>query len=482
MDFVTANVTIVAVLVAVVIALALLAFVASRIRRVPPNEALIVVGRGSEKTQAGISSPQKVIIGGRTFIWPVFQEGFRLSLEQYQTPVEVQAIDSNYIRTAIKATVNFKVTGTEDGVRRAAQRYLLQQGQLPVIVQQSLEGSLRGLVGGQPVDDLVKNFSRLAADAVNETKGELAELGLQIETMNIREIETPGSTYLADRGRAEAAQARQNAEVREAEAERTAALARIENTQQTAERQLQLDLRQAQIKAETDRANAEALAAGELARAEQDRLVAEQESIAVKEQARVADERLNIEVRQPAAAQKYVAIQQAEADRDTQKATVEADVFRRTETARAAREAAENEAAAVEAAGRAEAAAISAKGLAEAEAVDALAVAQGKYGQAALASQVITALPDIAREMAAPLGNIEHLSVVSTDGANDLTKGVANNITQLQDVVKASTGLDLVTLLGGYLGGKAGATGSGLAGPGVGGGSAPHQEQPAGQA
>jgi len=481
-DFVTANVTIVAVLVAVVIALALLAFVASRIRRVPPNEALIVVGRGSEKTQVGISSPQKVIIGGRTFIWPVFQEGFRLSLEQYQTPVEVQAIDSNYIRTAVKATVNFKVTGTEDGVRRAAQRYLLQQGQLPVIVQQSLEGSLRGLVGGQPVDDLVKNFSRLAADAVNETKGELAELGLQIETMNIREIETPGSTYLADRGRAEAAQARQNAEVREAEAERTAALARIENTQQTAERQLQLDLRQAQIKAETDRANAEALAAGELARAEQDRLVAEQESIAVKEQARVADERLNIEVRQPAAAQKYVAIQQAEADRDTQKATVEADVFRRTETARAAREAAENEAAAVEAAGRAEAAAISAKGLAEAEAVDALAVAQGKYGQAALASQVITALPDIAREMAAPLGNIDHLSVVSTDGANDLTKSVANNITQLQDVVKASTGLDLVTLLGGYLGGKAGATGTGATGAGLAGGSAPHQERPTGQA
>jgi len=458
-DLITSNVGVVAIVVAVVVALALLAFVAGRIRRVPPNEALIVVGRGAEKAEGGISSPQKVIIGGRTFIWPIFQEGFSLSLEQYQTPVEVQAIDSNYIRTAVKATVNFKVTGTEDGVRRAAQRYLLQQGQLPVIVQQSLEGSLRGLVGGQPVDDLVKNFSRLAADAVNETKGELAELGLQIETMNIREIETPGSTYLADRGRAEAAQARQNAEVREAEAERTAALARIENTQQTAERQLQLDLRQAQIKAETDRANAEALAAGELARAEQDRLVAEQESIAVKEQARVADERLGIEVRQPAAAQKYVAIQQAEAERETQKANVEADVFRRTETARAAREAAENEAAAVEAAGRAEAAAISAKGLAEAEAVDALAVAQGKYGQAALASQVITALPDIAREMAAPLGNIDTLSVVSTDGANDLTKSVANNITQLQDVVRASTGLDLVALLGGYLGAKAGTTG-----------------------
>jgi flotillin len=453
-DFITGNTSVVAVVVAVVIVLALLSFVASRVRRVPPNEALIVVGRGAERSEGGgISSPQKVIIGGRTF---VFQEGFTLSLEQYQTPVEVQAIDANYIRTAVKATVNFKVTGTEDGVRRAAQRYLLQQQQLPVIVQQSLEGSIRGLIGGQPVDDLVKNFSRLAADAVNETKGELAELGLQIETMNIREIETPGSTYLADRGRAEAAVAKQNADVAEAEAERIAALARIGNTQQTAE--LQLDVRQAQIKAETDRANAEASAAGELARATQDKLVAEQESIAVAEQAKVNQERLNIDVRQPAEAAAYASVQNAEAERDAANAAVEAEAFRRTQLADAARAAAENEAAAVEAAGRAEAAAIRAKGLAEAEAVDALAEAQGKFGQAALASQVISRLPEIAREMAAPMGNIDALTVVSTDGANQLTKSVANNMTQLQDVVKATTGLDLVGALGGFLGAQSGAS------------------------
>jgi len=32
-------------------------------------------------------------------------------------------------------------------------------------------------------------------------------------------------------------------------------------------------------------------------------------------------------------------------------------------------------------------------------------------------------------------------------------------MTQLQDVVKATTGLDLVSALGGFLGGKAGASG-----------------------
>jgi flotillin len=97
MDFISGNISVVAIVVAVVIVVALLSFVASRVRRVPPNEALIVVGRGAERSEGGgISSPQKVIIGGRTFVWPIFQEGFKLSLEQYQTPVEVQAIDANY--------------------------------------------------------------------------------------------------------------------------------------------------------------------------------------------------------------------------------------------------------------------------------------------------------------------------------------------------------------------------------------------------
>ena len=45
MDFISSNVSVVAIVVAVVIVLALLSFVASRVRRVPPNEALIVVDK-----------------------------------------------------------------------------------------------------------------------------------------------------------------------------------------------------------------------------------------------------------------------------------------------------------------------------------------------------------------------------------------------------------------------------------------------------
>ncbi|MDQ0745652.1 flotillin [Clavibacter sp. B3I6] len=355
MDLISGGASAIAVIVVIVILVALVAFIASRVRRVPPNQALVIVGRNAEKSEsgAGFSSPQKVIIGGRTFIWPIFQEGFTLSLEQYQTSVTAEARDANFINTAVVATVNFKVTGTEDGVRRAVQRYLLQQDALPEIVRQSLEGAIRGLIGDRPVDELVKSFSVVAQEAVNQTKNDLAELGLQIETLNVREITTPGSSYLDDRARSNAARARQVAEVAEAENKRISALAAIENDQQTAERQLELDLRRAAIKADTDRANATALAAGELAKAEQDRLVADQERTAVAAQAEVSKERLRIDVELPAEARKYATVQDAQAARDAEKAKVDVEVYQRTQNAEAAKTAAVNEAASITALGKA---------------------------------------------------------------------------------------------------------------------------------
>ena len=111
-----------------------LAFVASRIRRVPPNEALIVVGRGAGKSEAQTAS-QRVVVGGRAFVWPVLQQGFAISLEQRQIGITVEGVDKNRIKIAIKASINFKVRGDEEGVRRAAQRFLSQQHLLTEIIK-----------------------------------------------------------------------------------------------------------------------------------------------------------------------------------------------------------------------------------------------------------------------------------------------------------------------------------------------------------
>lgn len=467
---------VISVIAIAVALLSLLIFIARRIRRVPPNEALVIVGRGAGRTSPESAIGQRVVIGGRTFVWPILQQGFSISLEQRQIGITVEGVDKNRIKIAIKASINFKVSGTEDGVRRAAQRFLSQQELLTEIIKESLEGSLRSIVGDMTIEQIISDRKSLSDRVVAETKTDLVEQGLQVDLLNISDISTPGSDYLANLGRAEAARARQVAEVSEAEAARASEFARIEAAEQIAERQKALSLKQAVIKAETDRANAEAEAAGQLAKAEQDKLVAVQERDALSEQALVTQERLDIEIRKPAEAEAYAEVQRATAKRDAANASTEAEAYKRTKIAEANKVAAVQDAeasatavrfsgeaerdrqvalaAGIRADGEARAAATQAEGLAEAAATDAKALALKKYGEAALAQEIISRLPEIVRAAAEPISNIKTLTVVSTDGASAITKTVGQVLGEGTEVVKSLTGLDVGSILAGLAGGK----------------------------
>ncbi|MHA7133891.1 flotillin family protein [Oerskovia turbata] len=493
-------VNIIATVALIIAFFAIITFIAKRIRRVPPNEALIIVGRGAGRKEAA-GSGQRVVTGGRTFVWPILQQGFSISLEQRQIGITVEGVDKNRIKIAIKASINFKVRGDEEGVRRAAQRFLSQQSTLTEIIKESLEGSLRSIVGDMTIEQIISDRKGLSDRVVESTKTDLSEQGLQVDLLNISDISTPGSDYLANLGRAEAARARQVAEVSEAEAQRASEFAAIDAAEQIAERQKALDLKRAVIKAETDKANAEAEAAGQLARAEQERMVAVEEREALAEQARVTQERLDIEVRKPAEAKAYAEVQEANARRDAANAATEADAFKRTTIAEANKTAAiqdaEASAAAVRRAGEAErdrkvalaagqlaeaeavaagirlegearASKIEAEGRAEAVATDAKAEALKKYGEAALAQELIERLPEIVRAAAEPIGSIQGMTVVSTDGASAVTKNVASVLGEGQQVIKQLTGVDINQLISGLAGGHlTGQPSNGTAGSGA---------------
>ncbi|WP_246169283.1 SPFH domain-containing protein [Actinotalea subterranea] len=475
------TITVVSVVALAIAVAAVVAFIAKRIRRVPPNEALIIVGRGAGKAAVN-ETGQRVVVGGRVFVWPVLQQGFPISLEQRQIGITVEGVDKNRIKIAIKASINFKVRGDEEGVRRAAQRFLSQQGTLTEIIKESLEGSLRSIVGDMTIEQIISDRKGLSDRVVDSTKTDLSEQGLQVDLLNISDISTPGSDYLGNLGRAENARARQVAEVSEAEAQRASEFAVIEAAEQIAERQKALDLKKASIKAETDRANAEAEAAGQLARAQQDQIVAAQQRQALAEQARVTEEELDISVRKPAEAEAYAAVQRATAERDAANAATEADAYKRktiaeanktaalqdaeaaAETVRRAGEAERDRqvalAAGIRAEGEARAAATEAAGRAEAAATDAKAEALKKYGQAAIAQEVISRLPEIVRAAAEPIGSIGQMTVISTDGASAITKNVASVLGEGQEVVRQLTGLDLAQLISSVAGGKADAAGA----------------------
>lgn len=442
-----------------ILALALMVFIARRIRNVAPNEALIVVGRGAGSGSTDITDGQKVVIGGRTFVWPVIQKAFPISLEQRQVKLIIEAVDSNFIAVAVRASVLFKVRGDAESVRRAAQRFLGQQDSLEGPLADAFEGALRPIIGSMTVRQLVADRETLAEKISVAIREDLSEQGLQIDLIKISDIVTPNSTYLQDLGRAEAAEARKNADIAEAQARLLSESEQIATAEKIAMRKRDLALKQAQIQEETDKALAAAKSAGPIAQAAQDRLIAIESQKALVEKAKATEADLDVTVRRPAEAAKYRAIQEAEAIREANNAATEADAYRRVKTAEADKLAAEALADAERAKGQAladvrmrqgeaEGQAIRLEGLARAEATEAQARALQQQGEAVLMQQLIAVLPEIVQRASEPIGNIDNLTVVSTEGAGQLTKTVGQNVLEGTNLLSAIVpGFDLGAML-----------------------------------
>jgi flotillin len=97
--------------------------------------------------------------------------------------------------------------------------------------------------------------------------------------------------------------------------------------------------------------------------------------------------------------------------------------------------------------GEAEAAAIRARGEAEAAALALRAEAYQKFNEAAVIQTVLSALPEVVRAAAEPMGNIDQLTVLSSDGASDLVRNTTRTVAEAAAALKGLTGIDLQALL-----------------------------------
>ena len=79
--------------------------------------------------------------------------------------------------------------------------------------------------------------------------------------------------------------------------------------------------------------------------------------------------------------------------------------------------------------------------------MDKRAEAFAHYNDAAVLQMLIEVLPQIAREVAAPIAAIDKLTVVSTDGAGALPRQVTDNVVQTLSMLKTTTGIDLEAMI-----------------------------------
>jgi flotillin len=418
----------VAIIAAVIIVfLIVLIYAKSIYKNAGPDEAILITGkRARVKTVDGVATEEsgiRIVVGSGVFITPFFQKAFKISLRSRAIELAAVAQDARGITLTVEAVAIVKVGDTHSAILAAGQRFIGNDKNIDGFALEVLSGSLRSSIGGTDVQTIIQKRDELGAAVLSTARESLLSQGLDVDSFEIKGI-SDDNDYIHNMGRAEQASVLKAAEVAEAQAGQASQEASIAAEQAVAIAQNTLALKRAALQLDTDKATAEAAGAKPLAEAKTQQNIVHEQEVTAQAAAKLRTAQLASEVN----------------------AVADADAYRVKVAANAAAEARVIAATAD---------AILAKGQAEAEATKLAAEAVAQKSEALIQLRLVEMLPQIAHELAAPMGNIDQLTIVSTDGASQLTKNVAGGFTEIDAVLKSTTGIDLRGLLGSFAGGAA---------------------------
>ena len=481
-----------------IVVLLLIVFFSSYVKAAP-DTAIIVSGAGK----------RKILIGKAGFRIPFLQRIDKLSLRVFQVDIKTdEAIPtSNFINIRVDGVANLKISSNPELLERAAEAILnMNETDLIKQVQQVLQGNMREIVGTVDIKKLVQDRQGVANSVKENVVPDMAKMGIEVVNFNIQSfsddnhvIENLGIDNISQISK-DAAIAKANADrdviIAKSAAEEASNRSRVEANQHIIEQNTALSLKESALKQQTDTAKAQADAAYKIE--EQKRLqeiniaqinadIAKRERMVELEnkEVEIQEKKLAAEINKVADAKKYAAQQEAEADlfkrqkaaeaakyeleqeAEMKKIKAEADKVAKEKEAEAMKIQAEAEAAAqiaranaLKEAAIAEAQGIEAKGRAEADAIKAKAESMKLYGEAATLQLILDScvLPDIvnaySKPMAEAMAQIDSITMYGEGNTAKLTEEISKNGTQIFDGIEKATGLDIKSLLAGYLGGK----------------------------
>lgn len=492
----------------IVLAIAILAILASGYVKASPNKAYII---------SGIKREPKVLIGRAGIKIPFLEKKDELILKQISIDiktngyiptkdfigVDIDAVAKVRVLTQRDVTVNAKgevVAGADANKRittemaNAAMKNFLNmnEDQIRDALTDSLQGNMREIIGTQCLKELCNDRKTFGDEVQAKAQKDMNALGIWIESCNIQKIEDENNLITA-LGQDNMSQIQKDASVAKAQADRDVAIARAQAQKdandaqviaetEIAQKQTELAIKKAELKKESDIKKAEADAAYKIQEEEQRKtveittananLARQEKELELKErEVSIKEKALEAEVKKTAEANKYAAQQKADAEQYERQKRAEAELFeiqRQAEAEKAKSEAErfakEQAAEAVKAAGLAEAAAVAAKGKAEAEAIQAKAEAEAagilkkaeamkQYGDAARQQMELDTLkvyfeqlPKIAEAVAKGYMNVDSIKMFGGDSSK-LAGDIMTTVTQVTDGIKESTGLDINEML-----------------------------------
>ena len=456
-----------AIFAIIIVVVLIVSYIGSRYKVAAANEALVVSGQ-RDKSPDGRRN-LKVVRGGGVIVLPLVHKVGKLKLTARQINVNLaDAVTRQGIKVAVQGVATFKIGADDESIRNAAERFLESQEEaVDSIVKNVLEGSLRSIVGTLTVEELNLDRMKFQQAVQDAAKGDLATSGLQIDSFTIQAIRDE-SGYMELIGQQETARRERDARMAKASADQEAAVREAEAEQVKINASRDVALRRAETETQTAAAEARAAQAGPLAEAEATQEVTrKQTELAQLEAARKEQELVATTVR-PAEADAAAQIRRAEGAKGAAIAQAQGDAERvklaGEAQARVVEVTAEAVAKQTTLEGNAEAGIVLSKGEAEAKALALRADAYRQFNEAAIIQTVLSQLPDIVRAAAEPMGNIDHLTVLSNDGASDMVKNVTRTVTEAGATVKGLTGIDIPEMLSQAMGGAGSSSSSGSGG------------------
>merc|ERR1719154_834480 len=350
----------------------------------------------------------------------------------------------------VTGVAQVKIMKEEKFLEIAAEQFLgKKEDEITETILQTLEGHLRAILGTLTVEEVYKDRDQFASLVRDIAKPDVGKIGIEILSFTIKDV-YDNVDYLASLGKSQTAavkrdaeigvaQANRDAGIREAECEKSAMDIKYSTDTKIEDNSRAFKLQKANFDKEVNTAKAEAQLAYELQ--------------AAKIQQRIRNEEIQIQVVER---RKQIEIEEQEIKRKEKELTAtvklpsEAEAYKVQTVAEGNRtrvvESAKADGEKIRLIGGAEARAVEAVGRAEAESMRLKASAYKQYGDAAVMSLVLEALPSIAAEVAAPLAKTDEIVLIG--GGNNTTNEITKLIGSLPPAIQALTGVDITGAIG----------------------------------
>ena len=245
--------------------------------KAPPDTAYVI---------SGLRKEPKILIGRSGLKWPFLEQKDALILKQISIDIKTNGYipTQDFIGVDIDAIAKIRVRTDPEGMKLAMKNFLnMKEKDIVNSLTDSLQGNMREIIGTQKLKELCTDRKTFGDEVQKKAQFDMNALGIEIISCNIQKIEDEKGLIIA-LGQDNMSQIQKDASIAKAQAERDVAIAeadaqkianeaRVAAETEIAQKNNELAIKKAELQKASDTKKAEADAAYEIQRQEQEKTI-----------------------------------------------------------------------------------------------------------------------------------------------------------------------------------------------------------------